>query len=288
MPFIANEFAFNGSQQALLLSAFFQGYLVTQLPGGWAAQKYGAKVVAQLNLVGNACLLVLPTAARFGATSLAACLCIVGVCQGPLVPTVSVLQRNWLPSGPMRAWAISFVSTGGRLARMVAMGTGPLLANRFGWRSIAYLYGTVATAFAVLFTLFGAEAPEAVPNTAHTTTTAKSHGGTPARKAFEWRIFSVPAVQALLWGQVASNTADYTLSQWSAIYYSEQLTVPIALVGAHLAAPQIINTVGVFGAWKSSCPTVWLLSAHIHDIETSLEHAERCVHVAQPLLGSKT
>ena len=39
---------------------------------------------------------------------------------------------------------------------------------------------------------------------------------------------------------------DYTLSQWAAIYYSEVLTVPIELVGAHLAIPQVVNTIGVF------------------------------------------
>jgi MFS family permease len=217
IPFIVNEFSFNGAQQALLMSAFFQGYLVTQIPGGWLAQKVGGKVVAQLNLCGNACLLLLPTAAKFGANSLAACLCVIGLCQGPLVPTVSILQRNWLPTGPMRAWAIRIVNTGGRVARMVAMGTGPLLASRFGWRSIAYLYGTVASAFAIAFTLFGAEAPPSVMAAAAAEKAAAekaaAESSQPKKKeaGFEWRIFSVPAVQALLCAQVASNTAVRTL-----------------------------------------------------------------------------
>ena len=46
------------------------------------------------------------------------------------------------------------------------------------------------------------------------------------------------AAQALICAQVASNTADYTLSQWAPIYYTEVLNVPIAAVGAHLALPQ--------------------------------------------------
>lgn len=54
------------------------------------------------------------------------------------------------------------------------------------------------------------------------------------------------AAQALICAQVASNTADYTLSQWAPIYYTEVLNVPIAAVGAHLALPQIVNTVGTF------------------------------------------
>lgn len=106
---------------------------------------------------------------------------------------------------------------------MVALGTGPLLASRFGWRSIAYLYGTVATAFAVAFTLFGSEAPASVMAAAAAEKAAAEAAAVestePKKKetTFEWRIFSVPAVQALVCAQVASNTADYTLSQWAAI-----------------------------------------------------------------------
>ena len=159
VPFIVQEFGFDNGEAAVLLSAFFQGYLLTQLPGGWAAQKWGAKAVAQLNLAGNTALLLLPMLAGRGVRALSLCLCLIGLCQGPLVPSVSVLQRNWLPNGPMRAWALTFVSMGGRLARLVAAGTGPLLADRFGWRVIAYLYGTLAAAFAVTFTVVASEQP---------------------------------------------------------------------------------------------------------------------------------
>jgi hypothetical protein len=67
----------------------------------------------------------------------------------------------------------------------------------------------------------------------------------PAKKTsdmsgFTWRIFKVPASQALVWAQVASNTSDYTLSQWAPIYYSEVLNVPLLAVGAHLAIPQVV------------------------------------------------
>eukprot|EP01047_Picozoa_sp_COSAG01_P094418 COSAG01_NODE_25337_length_747_cov_1.103236_1_plen_115_part_01 len=87
VPFVVREFAFTQGQEALLLSAFFQGYLLTQVPGGWASQKWGAKLIATLNLSGNGVLLLLPLAARGGSRAMAACLCLVGMCQGPLVPS---------------------------------------------------------------------------------------------------------------------------------------------------------------------------------------------------------
>ena len=86
VPFIVQEFGFDNGEAAVLLSAFFQGYLLTQLPGGWAAQKWGAKAVAQLNLAGNTALLLLPMLAGRGVRALSFCLCLIGLCQGPLMP----------------------------------------------------------------------------------------------------------------------------------------------------------------------------------------------------------
>lgn len=39
------EFDWNKSTQGLVLGAFFWGYLITQIPGGWIAAKFGGKRV---------------------------------------------------------------------------------------------------------------------------------------------------------------------------------------------------------------------------------------------------
>ena len=119
---------------------------------GWAAQRWGGRLVSSLNLCGNTLLLVLPVAARHGAGALSICLCAIGLCQGPLVPSVAVLQRAWLPpaTDPLRAWIIRFISIGGRLARITAVAVTMPMALKFGWQSIAYLYGSAAAVSAVL------------------------------------------------------------------------------------------------------------------------------------------
>jgi fucose permease len=51
----------------LLMSAFYPGYLITQIPAGALAQKYGAKLMLLLNLLGTAaCFGCLPFAFRAG------------------------------------------------------------------------------------------------------------------------------------------------------------------------------------------------------------------------------
>ena len=34
----------------MVLGAFFYGYVITQLPGGWLAEKYGAKMVLGMGI----------------------------------------------------------------------------------------------------------------------------------------------------------------------------------------------------------------------------------------------
>jgi ACS family sodium-dependent inorganic phosphate cotransporter len=42
---MAEEFGWSDTERGLVLSSFFAGYLVTQVLGGWLAQKLGGKVV---------------------------------------------------------------------------------------------------------------------------------------------------------------------------------------------------------------------------------------------------
>jgi len=44
------EFHWDKSTQAAILSAFFYGYILTQLLGGWMAVKFGAKTGLQIGL----------------------------------------------------------------------------------------------------------------------------------------------------------------------------------------------------------------------------------------------
>lgn len=54
-------------QQGIILSAFFWGYLITQIPGGILSQRYGGKYVFMLGILFSAiCSLLTPCVVRFG------------------------------------------------------------------------------------------------------------------------------------------------------------------------------------------------------------------------------
>jgi MFS family permease len=156
IPFIAADLNLTGSQSASLLAAFFPGYVITQIPGGWAAQVFGAKIVAVANLMGNGLLLMaapLAAATSNPVPALAACFAACGLFQGPLVPGQGTMKYPWLPKGVAKAWALRVISLGTRIGRVMAASTTPWLCSKYGWRFVPYVYGAGTAIFGIIFQL---------------------------------------------------------------------------------------------------------------------------------------
>ena len=65
-----------------MLSSFFYGYIVTQLPGGCLALKFGGKNLFGLGILSTAVLTLLtPVAARTGVAFLVALRILIGLCE---------------------------------------------------------------------------------------------------------------------------------------------------------------------------------------------------------------
>ena len=63
----------------LILGSFYYGYILTQIPGGWLAHRYGAKYVFGIGVVMTALLTLLtPNAASVGVW----CLVMVRIMEG--------------------------------------------------------------------------------------------------------------------------------------------------------------------------------------------------------------
>lgn len=60
------EFNWDSNDQGLVLAAFFYGYIVMQIPGGWLAERYGGKWPLGLGILCTSLLtLITPLAARY-------------------------------------------------------------------------------------------------------------------------------------------------------------------------------------------------------------------------------
>ena len=227
--------------------------VATQIPGGWAAQVFGAKIVAILNLIGNGLFLaVSPLAVRASnpVPLMAACFACCGLFQGPLVPGQGVMKYPWLPKGVAKAWALRIISLGTRIGRLVAASVTPWLCSKFGWQFVPYVYGGATAAFGVLFQLLAANKPLPSEIGQEEVAAVPAPKEAPAKpkeeKAVDYGILSVPAAQSVILAHIGDNNSEYTLSQWAPTFMLTVLNVTPAQLGVYLGPAQVV---GLAGGW---------------------------------------
>ncbi|GFO12045.1 vesicular glutamate transporter 3 [Plakobranchus ocellatus] len=93
------EFDWGESTKSTLLSAYFYGYLVLQVPGGWLAGKYGATRVISFSMALSAlCTVLLPVAARNSIVAFYALRVLIGLFTGAIFPAFQSLWGRWAPT----------------------------------------------------------------------------------------------------------------------------------------------------------------------------------------------
>ena len=230
IPLMAAAKGWDENQVAMLLSAFFPGYLATQLPGSYVIQKIGPKAVQTVNMLATSAILLLAPLTD-SASTLAALLAVMGVVQGPFIPAMNCLKRNWMPQGAERAFATRVVGLGNNVSNVLASSLTPFLAVNFGWASVPLIYGAAVGAFGVWWHATTSDEPPPEP-VGHEPPQAKQAEPEPepeqapeeeqekeeeTEKTVEWRIFTVPAVLSCIAARVGFGAVGFALQicEWS-------------------------------------------------------------------------
>lgn len=90
------EFDWDEKIQGLVLSSFFWGYVVTQMPGGMLADKYGGKATLGLGMLFSSIgTIITPVVARsYGPEALIILRLIIGLAQVPMDFIFLVVQTT--------------------------------------------------------------------------------------------------------------------------------------------------------------------------------------------------
>ncbi|SDM15374.1 MFS transporter [Bacillus sp. OK048] len=95
-PSMTSELGLSSREMGFLLSAFFLGYILTQMPGGWIAQRFSAKwvIIFATTLFGVFSGL---TGFMQSIESLVAVRFLLGLAEGAMWPSFMVLTIKWFP-----------------------------------------------------------------------------------------------------------------------------------------------------------------------------------------------
>ncbi|XP_014602938.1 PREDICTED: putative inorganic phosphate cotransporter isoform X1 [Polistes canadensis] len=160
------EFAWDTKEQGYLLSSFFYGYVLTQIPFGMLAKRFGSKYFLGIGMLINSIFgLLVPLSAHQGFYSLMVVRFIQGLGEGPIVPCTHALLAKWIPPNE-RSRMGAFVYAGAQFGTVISMPLSGLLSEygfSGGWPSIFYVFGAVGIIWCIAFFFLVYEDPENHP-----------------------------------------------------------------------------------------------------------------------------
>ncbi|CAD7076657.1 unnamed protein product [Hermetia illucens] len=153
-------FNWSESVKANVLGAFFWGYMLSQIPGGYLAEKYGAKYVLLLATVICSLLsLITPIGTHLGDWYLLfAIRIVIGLCQGVTFPACHVIISKWAPLDE-RGVLATIAYSGTSLGVVGMMSTSGQITESLGWPNIFHIWGGVGLCWCVIWFIFGGSTP---------------------------------------------------------------------------------------------------------------------------------
>ncbi|MCL6454951.1 MAG: MFS transporter [Alicyclobacillus sp.] len=157
-PTMVKSFGLTSTATGVLLSAFFWGYVITQIPGGWIAARFSAKyvIICAVAVWGVMSILTgwMPT---FG--GLLAVRFIMGLAEGVVWPAFSVIFVNWFPDDE-RGRAISFSEMSLPLSSLIMSPLAGWMIHTWNYHVMFVLQGLPPLILGALFVWLGSDSPD--------------------------------------------------------------------------------------------------------------------------------
>ncbi|XP_053683973.1 sialin-like isoform X2 [Sabethes cyaneus] len=146
--------------QARILGAYFYGFMVTSLPAGLMAERYGPKLVVALSFVVSAiATAATPALAEVGPWYVIASRAIVGVVAGLVYPALQNLISRWIPPNE-RGKVIACISGGSTFGTVITWPISGILTEQFGWNYAFYFPSIFLLIIAVIWFLLIENSPD--------------------------------------------------------------------------------------------------------------------------------
>jgi ACS family sodium-dependent inorganic phosphate cotransporter len=233
-------FGWSETTKGLVLSSFFIGYMLFQIPGGYLSNRWGGKVMLGAAVTWwSVFTLVTPAAAATSMPLLIAARIGLGLGEGAMFPAAYSLFGRWVPTAE-RSRAVSLLLSGVPLGTLFALGTTGWLVTSWGWSAPFYLFGVVGLIWALIWGRAIHDDPARHPRISDSELALIRSGGvvTQARTQVPWRLLlTAPAAWALILNHFCSNWVLYMLLAWLPSYFHGAQGLDTGKAGLFAAAP---------------------------------------------------
>uniref|UniRef100_A0A6P7G0X8 Inorganic phosphate cotransporter isoform X1 n=1 Tax=Diabrotica virgifera virgifera TaxID=50390 RepID=A0A6P7G0X8_DIAVI len=252
--------------KGLILSSFFWGYVVTHLPGGVLAEKFGGKYSLGLGILSTAVFTLLtPWVIRTTNGNwkvLVALRVIMGLGEGTTYPALNALLAKWVPLHE-RGKIGTLVYAGSQIGTIVSNSiSGALINATRDWSSVFYVFGAAGVIWYILWQLLCYSEPESHPfisDDEKTYLKKELENVSEEKGKIPWKdIFTSPPLLALVAAQIGHDWGFFTMVTDLPTYMSDVLKFNVKENGIWTSVPYIVMWLVSMGSgWLCD----WLVSA---------------------------
>ncbi|XP_010898587.1 sialin [Esox lucius] len=244
------QYSWDSPTQGLLLGAFFFGYLVTQIPGGYLSGHFGGTIFLGGGVLGTAALTLLtPLAAKLGPYWLFSLRALEGFGEGVTFPAMMAMWACWSP--PLeRSRLITLSGAGANFGAFVALPLTGFICHSLGWPAVFYMCGGAGCIWAVFWFFLVSDQPGTHPRISererdYIIKSIGKEGG-----AHGWSVPVLPMMLSVpLWATIVSQMC----ANWS--YYTLLTSLPTymdTVLHFDLRQNAFLSALPYLGAWGLS------------------------------------
>ncbi|KAF9406790.1 hypothetical protein HW555_012958 [Spodoptera exigua] len=251
-------FSWNKKVQDTVISSFFWGYMLLQIPAGQIAHRFGTRYLLSGAMMIN-CLVSIffPIAAFYGGWLCSAiCRALQGLSQACIMPGLHTALGKWAPLHE-RGRMSAFVYGGQALGTVFGLPiTGFLASSVMGWPGIFRFYGTVSGLLSIVLWFMAADSPAKHPKIS-----------TGERKYIEDELGTGEAAKrvAVPWGKILRHKGLYAIvishigQTWGQItLYSEVPAFMDKIMGVNIKANGLLTALPFLVMWFTNFFFSWM------------------------------
>jgi len=277
-PVIMKEFGWNEAALGVILSSFFWGYTLLQIPGGWLADRFGGKRILSIGVLWWSLFTMLTPLARSvgGMTAMRA---LMGIGEGVNFPSVQSMTAKWIPAGE-RSRVSGFTLSGVSVGNIIAFPLAAFIMSAFGWQYVFYVFGCFGIVWLLAWNRAAADRPEEHSRiSAEELAYIKAHTPElPPLQKMPWKqILSQAPVWALVTNHFCTSWGFFMFLTWLPTYLVKAHGFSIKEMGIYSMLPYIAMVIG-------SNATGWFADWWIRRTG-SITLVRKCLHTVS-LLGA--
>ncbi len=234
---IAKDFNINASMNGIVISSFFIGYALMQIPGGWLADKFGAKKILLASAIIWSASAVF-TGFSWSVSSLIAFRFLTGVGVGIFYPTASRTIAQVFPRNS-QGKAMSVLMVSGAVIGAVSSVLFAWIIGSMGWSALFFISGACGIIILASYLPLFNVAP-AVKENANNQTEIENTSVSPLKQ-----VIRVPMVWGMFISGFCVSMITWGINSWIPTVLVQIRHIDLMQAGKYQVLPMIAGVVAM-------------------------------------------